>query len=127
MKTVKKIRIYLADLVYDTIDSNFTVPLNIAYIAASVHAKFTNQVEIRLFKFPKDLEIALKETPPDVLGLSHYSWNSRLSISMAETAKTIDNNIVTVMGGPNIRTSSSDLQSFLITNEKIENPIAPIK
>jgi len=120
MQTIKNIRIYLADLVYDTIDSNFTVPLNIAYIAASVHAKFANKVEIRLFKFPQDLEIALKEDPPDVLGLSHYSWNSRLSISMAETAKTIDPNIVTVMGGPNIRTSSSDLLSFLITNEKID-------
>ena len=120
MEHIKKIRIYLADLVYETIDSTFTVPLNIAYIAANVHAKFANEVEIRLFKFPKELEIALKEAPPDILGLSHYSWNSRLCLTMAETAKNIDANIVTVMGGPNIRTSPSDLQSFLTAHEKID-------
>ncbi len=107
------LKIYLADLVYDTIDSNFTVPLNIAYIAAYTHEKFPKQVEIKLFKYPKELERALKESPPDVLGLSHYSWNSRLCIAMANFAKTIDPMIVTVMGGPNVRTSPSELQAFL--------------
>ena len=94
-----KFKIYLADLVYETIDTNFTVPLNIAYIAAYVHDKFANEVEIRLFKYPSELEIALSEAPPDVLGLSHYSWNSRLCLAMADIAKRIDQTIVTVIFG----------------------------
>lgn len=115
-----KFKIYLADLVYQTIDTNFTVPLNIAYLAAYVHGQFANEVEIKLFKYPNELEIAITEAPPDVLGLSHYSWNSRLSLAMADVAKAVDPKIVTVMGGPNIRTSPLELRAFLCSHREID-------
>jgi putative methyltransferase len=116
----KKLIIYLADLVYQTVNTNFTVPLNIAYLAAQVHEKFANEVEIKLFKYPNELESALKEAPPDVLGLSHYSWNSRLSLAMSDIVKAIDPKIVTVMGGPNIRPSPPELQAFLCSHKHVD-------
>ncbi len=39
-KNMKILRIYLADLVYDTVKTNYVVPLNIAYIAALTKQTF---------------------------------------------------------------------------------------
>jgi len=54
-------KIYLGDLIYDTVKTNFVVPLNIAYIAAYAKEKFGPEVDIQLFKYPTTLEKALKE------------------------------------------------------------------
>ena len=39
-------KIYLGDLVYDTVKTNYVVPLNIAYIAASAQEKFSREVSL---------------------------------------------------------------------------------
>ena len=75
------LKIFLADLVYNTVKTNNTVPLNIAYLGAYIEKKYKDQVSIKLFKYPEVLEEALKESPPDILGTSHYSWNTNLSKS----------------------------------------------
>ena len=75
------LKIYLGDLVYDTITTNYVVPLNVAYVAAHIKEKYPGEVDIAIFKYPKDLEKALRNNPPDILGLSHYSWNARLYLS----------------------------------------------
>ena len=120
MLSNKKIKIFLADLIYDSVDSNYVVPLNIAYIAAYLQAKIPNQTEIKLFKYPTELEQALKDSPPDILGLSFYSWNERLSLHFAEIVKEINPEILTVLGGPNIRTSEDDLKSFLMKHRTLD-------
>ncbi|MBF0141779.1 MAG: radical SAM protein [Magnetococcales bacterium] len=106
-------KIYLADLVYDTIQTNIVVPLNIAYIAAALSQRFPEDVEIKLFKFPSLLEKAIKESPPDVLGLSHYSWNTRLNQAFIEFCKDLNPGTVCVMGGPNIRVDRDGVYEFL--------------
>ena len=120
MKEETKIKIYLGDLIYDTVDTNFVVPLNIAYIAAFIDDKLPKNTEIKLFKYPSDLEKAIKEDPPDVLGLSFYSWNERLSLFFFEMIKEINPNIVTVLGGPNIRTEEHDIKKFLKEHENLD-------
>ena len=67
------VKIYLGDLVYDTIETNYAVPLNIACIAAYTKSRYKQEVDIKLFKYPRHLEEALKDNPPDILGLSNYS------------------------------------------------------
>jgi len=69
------LNIYLADLTYNTIKTNYVVPLNIGYVAAFLKEKFGQEVNIKLFKYPDILEKALLENSPDILALSHYSWN----------------------------------------------------
>ena len=108
------LKIYLADLIYDTIKTNYSVPLNIAYLAAYLEKRFSNQIKITLFKFPSVLEATLRDNPPDILGLSHYSWNSRLNMVFLNMFKRLNHRGVTVMGGPNIRTNPEDLKQFLI-------------
>jgi putative methyltransferase len=114
------LKIYLCDLVYDSIVTNYVVPLNVAYIGACVKGRYADQVDITIFKYPKQLEEALHKAPPDILGLSHYSWNARLDILFLKMAKRLNADVITVMGGPHIRTDPDDIQSYLSTNPDLD-------
>ena len=109
-------KIYLADLVYDSSSTNFVLPLNIAFIASNLKHKFGNNVDITLFKYPKELEKYLKTSMPDVLGVSNYSWNTRLSKLFIREAKKLNPSLVTVMGGCNIRATRDGIYKFLCEN-----------
>ena len=71
--------IYLADLVYDSTETNHVVPLNVACLAAYVQKVFDKELNIKIFKYPSELEKDIHSHPPDILGLSNYSWNERLN------------------------------------------------
>ncbi len=114
------LKIYLGDLVYDTFNTNYVIPLNIAYIAAYVKEKYTSDVDIVLFKYPQELEKAIKFAPPDILGLSNYSWNERLNYVFFKMAKRLNPNVITVMGGPNIRTDYDGIEKFLSVNKLLD-------
>lgn len=115
-----KLKIYLADLVYDTIKTNYVVPLNIGYIAAYLDSLFGEKIDIKLFKYPNKLIKAINENPPDILGLSHYSWNSNLCKFFANFVKKKNNKIITIMGGPNIRINNNGIYDFLTINKSID-------
>jgi radical SAM superfamily enzyme YgiQ (UPF0313 family) len=119
-KTANILKIYLADLVYDTVKTNYVVPLNVAYIAAFIKEKYANKIEVKIFKYPGELEKALKEVSPDILGLSNYSWNERLNHSFLKLAKRLKSDIVTVMGGPNIRTDHEGIKEYLSTVQTLD-------
>ncbi len=111
---------YLADLVYDTVGDHYVVPLNIGYLAAYLENKFNKLLEIKLFKYPEELEKELRIAPPDLLGVSNYSWNSRLGLTFLDIAKSINPQTVTVMGGPNIRLEPDDIKKFLQENSFLD-------
>ena len=67
------VKVYLANLAYDTVVVNAAVPLNIGYVAAHLNQVYGDNVQTSLFKYPTELENALKTSPPDVLGVSNYS------------------------------------------------------
>ncbi len=53
---MKKLTIYLGDLVHDFEETgNFVVPLNIGTIAAHLNNIFKKEIEITLFKSPNQL------------------------------------------------------------------------
>ncbi len=114
------LKIYLADLIYDTIRTNYVVPLNVAYIAAYTAKKYRGEVDITIFKYPKHLEEAIRNEPPDVLGLSHYNWNARIDILFVEMAKQLNANTITIMGGPHIRTDPDGIRSYLTENPYLD-------
>lgn len=116
----KKLKIYLADLVYDVVKNNYVVPLNIGYVAAYASELFGKDIEITLFKYPTKLLDAIKSGPPDILGVSNYSWNHRLSLHFCKIAKKYNKNTVVVMGGPNIRVEGNALKAFLAENPNID-------
>ena len=112
----KRLIIFLGDLVYDTIKTNYVVPLNIAYLAAYTKNRFEREVDIKLFKYPKHLESALKDNPPDILGLSNYSWNEKLNHHFFQIVRRLNPHVLTVMGGPNIKVESDEIQSYIEFN-----------
>ena len=78
-----KLKIYLGDLTYNTIVvSTEALPINIGYIASYCKKRFGSEVEFTLFKYHQELEKAILESPPDILGLSNYVWCQNLSHEM---------------------------------------------
>ena len=62
-----------------------TIPINIGFIASYIKKTYGDKVDITLFKYPDDIIKEIKSNPPDVIGLSNYSWNSNLSEFLADT------------------------------------------
>jgi len=114
------LKIYLSDLVYDIVKSNFVVPLNIAYIAEHVKKRFGSEVDIKIFKYPKELEKSINDSPPDILGLSNYSWNETLDHVFIRMVKRLNPAVITVMGGPNIRTNNQGIRTYLLNNRLLD-------
>ena len=94
------IKIYLADLTYATISlATDSFPLNIGFVSAYCKKKFGNNVDIKLFKYPNDLEKAIRDARPDILGMSNYPWNFNLGLTFFKMIKNISPKTITVMGG----------------------------
>ena len=71
-----KVKIYLCDLVHDYLGvGTYMFPLNIGYIAAWTNKFFSDDVDIQLFKYPKDFITQFKKDKPDIVGFSNYTWN----------------------------------------------------
>lgn len=117
---MKKLKIYLADLIHNQYAYNYTVPLNIGYLAANLDLHFSNEIEFQLFKFPDQLITSLKNDPPDILALSNYDWNVNLNKTVLEITKELDPNIFTCMGGPNIRNRAEGTKTFLNSYENLD-------
>lgn len=113
---MRKLRIYLADLIHNRHMYNYCVPLNIGYIAARLKQRFGKITEASLYKFPDNLISALKN-PPDILALSNYDWNVNLNRALIKITKDINPHILIIMGGPNIRKSQEGIRQFLLTHQ----------
>ena len=97
------VSVYLADLRYNYsgVLANDCMPLGVAYMKAVMDRDLPD-VKSRLFVYPDRLNDAIIAEPPDVLMLTNYCWNERLSVHFASLAKRINARTLTVLGGPNI-------------------------
>jgi radical SAM superfamily enzyme YgiQ (UPF0313 family) len=110
----KPIKIFLGDLIYSTVGTYTGVfPLNIGYIASSCISKFGNDVDITLFKYIEDLDKAINESPPTILGLSNYAWTHNVSLELFQMLKLKNPNALTVWGGPNFPADMEDQKKFM--------------
>jgi radical SAM superfamily enzyme YgiQ (UPF0313 family) len=111
-----RVLIYLADLSHDGIRvATDCFPINVGLIGAYAKQKLGDAIEIKLFKYPKDLFKAIKDRPPDILGCSNYVWNSNLSEWACEYAKKLRPSVITVQGGTNYPFHAAGRQKFLAT------------
>jgi radical SAM superfamily enzyme YgiQ (UPF0313 family) len=111
----------LGDLTYDTVTiSAESLPLNIGYVAAYCKKQFGTNVEISLFKYIKDLEKAIRESPPDILGLSNYVWGKNVSYEMISMMSEIDPHVLNVWGGPNFPIDFPSQEKFMKKYSKID-------
>ena len=111
---VEPVRIFLGDLTYNTIGMSTEVfPLNIGYIASYCKKQFGSNVDITLFKYIDELEEAIIENPPDVLGLSNYVCSYRIGLEMFNLVRRNNSNAITVWGGPNFPQDLESQKSFM--------------
>lgn len=113
--------IWLCDLTYDQqVIAADTMPTNIAYLASYVLSKSEYKNNFRLFKYPSKLTKAIDEDKlPDVIGFSHFVWNSTLAIKFAKKIKEIDKNIVVIFGGLEYPEDDYKKKNFLLNHKEI--------
>lgn len=116
-----KLKIYLGDLTYQTVALSTEVfPLNIGYVASYCIKRFGNQVDITLFKYIDDLERAINNSPPDILGMSNYVWCQNVSLEMFRIMNQLNPNGLTVWGGPNFPLDMKSQEKFLNKHTEID-------
>lgn len=115
-------RVWLCDLTYtqQTVAAD-TIPMAIGCMAMYAETVLDLPEPIRLFKYPEDLCEALDtEGAPDVIGLSNYCWNTRLSLAFAALIKKHHPECVTVMGGPHYPVVEPEQIEFLAAHPAID-------
>ena len=111
----RPLKIYLCDLTYDTIILvSDTIPINIGFIGSYLKNILKDKIEIELFKYPNDLLKRIKNQPPDILGLSNYSWNSNLSEHFAKITKKLNPKCLVLQGGTNFPHETDQQKEFLL-------------
>ena len=106
-------RIYMGDLIHNYLGSgSYMFPLNIGFVSSYAQKVFGDQIQISLFKYPEELIQAIRDNPPDVLGLSNYMWNSHLNNQISQRTKDISDNILIVYGGPDINLYPQGYREF---------------
>ena len=113
-----KLLIYLADLDHFDPGNRVSVPYSVASIKSYCNNFFSKETDIRLFKDPNKLMKAVTDNPPHILGLSYYMWNERLTQHVAECSKKINQNIITVIGGPSVARDSDAYKNILLLPSK---------
>jgi radical SAM superfamily enzyme YgiQ (UPF0313 family) len=115
------VKIYLADLTYTTLTlATEAFPLNVGYVAAFCKERFGDAVDIEIFKYLDDLDRALHEAPPDVLGVSNYPWNFNAGRAFFRLVRELSPRTIRVMGGPNIPLVQPEQTTFILENPIID-------
>ncbi len=121
MKDNKRLRIYLGDLVHNFLGGgSYMFPLNIGFLASYAKKIFGDEIDIELYKYPGDLIKELKDDPPDILGLSNYTWSANLNNEISGLAKAVDAKTMVVWGGPNINQTNEGYSEFFRKNPMVD-------
>jgi radical SAM superfamily enzyme YgiQ (UPF0313 family) len=106
--------IYFADLTHTAQGIHAKcMPLGAALVASYIQREFKDSLDVSLFKIPKDLELAVIEKCPDILCLSNYAWNLRLTAAFAKLVKQINPQLIIIFGGPNFPYNENERHDFL--------------
>ena len=121
MKKTRPLKIYLGDLTYTTVTlATEAFPLNVGYVASYCKKLFGNDVEITLFKYIDEIDKAVNENPPDILGLSNYCWSHNVSYEIFKMCKKTNPNVVTVWGGPNFPIDFPSQKKFMERYKEVD-------
>jgi len=118
---MKPLKIYLGDLTYDTVTlATEAFPLNVGLIASYCIKRFGSDVEITLFKYIDDLDKAIHESPPTILGLSNYCWSHNVSTEMFRMLAKTNPFALTVWGGPNFPVDLPSQEKFMKKHPEVD-------
>jgi len=120
-RTIRPLKVYLGDLTYTTLSlATDAFPLNVGFVAAYAAKAFGSEIDLKLFKYADDLEAALHDAPPDILGMSNYPWNFNLGLEFFHMVRSLSPETICVMGGPNIPLEDEGRERFIRRNSLID-------
>lgn len=104
--------VYLADLTHtgQLVASN-TFPLAVGLIGANILREIPG-ARVELFKYPQDLDEALKRETPQVVGFSNYSWTCNLGMEYAKRIKERWPQVIVIAGGPNYGATDEEHEDY---------------
>jgi radical SAM superfamily enzyme YgiQ (UPF0313 family) len=112
---------YFAEIAHTGVGINpRAVPLGTGYVAANAVRELQGEIECKIFKFPTDLNDAIKRRPPKLLCLSFYVWNARLTHIYARYIKQHYPDVVIILGGPNFPIGTEDRKNFFEQNPHVD-------
>ena len=115
------LKIYFCDLTHTGIGINAnTFPLGLGTVASYLIKNLGEVVDPEIFKFPDNLNDALKQEVPDVLCMSYYSWNANLTYAFAKHVKKINPKTLIVFGGPEFPLEKKKRKLFLRKHSAID-------
>ena len=88
------------------------MPLGAGLVASYAQKYVPGDLELRVYKAVTPLLKSIKETPPDVLGLTNYVWNKNLCLAVAEYAREINPEVLIVFGGPEMDPKPPESEYF---------------
>lgn len=113
--------IYFADLTHTAQGIQAKcMPLGAGLLASYIKSEFEGSLDVSLFKIPKDLEESVIEKCPDILCMSNYAWNSRLTVAFTRLIKQINPDLIVIFGGPNFPLKENERQDLLTEYDCID-------
>lgn len=107
-------QVYFADLTHTAQGIMSKIfPIGTGTVAAFACQELGNEIDVKLFKFPEELDQGLSEGIPQILCLSNYAWNLQISNTFAKAAKAEKPDLIVVFGGPNFPDSEEERLTFL--------------
>lgn len=124
-KEFKMPKIAMVDLVHTTCGTHSnTVPLGVGLMATYLKKNITQPLDIKIFKDPDKLLGALNGWIPDIIGITQYTWNSKLNLYFARKIKSINPNCLIIAGGPDLEMSDKKRETYLLKNRCVDLCVA---
>jgi radical SAM superfamily enzyme YgiQ (UPF0313 family) len=95
-------------------------PIQLGLLAAYAQSRLGNAVELRLFSGIADLDAAVVQRPPDLIGFSRYMWNADLVSRCISAIKSQHPQIITVVGGPDYPLELEARKAWLVHNADVD-------
>ena len=93
------IKVFFADLTHTAQGIMSKIfPIGTATVAAYACQELPDEIDVKLFKFPEELDKALSENIPVILCLSNYSWNLQMANTFAKAAKMEKPDLIVILG-----------------------------
>lgn len=116
-----KLKIILADTYHNyNREGLIACPMNVAYLSAYASNKFGSEIDIVICNSFDGMVENVKKHKPHIVGLSNYVWNYFLNIELCKVIKSIDDKILIVMGGPNIKITNEEIRIFFKQNPFVD-------
>lgn len=117
----KKIDCFIADLTHTKQGVQAKCfPLGAGLVAEYTRQELGNILNIELFKYPDELNLACQNHKPKILALSNYAWNQELLLTFIKAYKELNPSAIIIVGGPNFPYSAHERKDFLLQHNLID-------